>query len=750
MAIKSALKRRFSGGGPIILLLGLLLGSLYLMGGATENSEQFSRIYMPLLVINGLILLLLLGLIAINIGRLIRQYRSRATGSRLTLRLVVMFVALAVTPVSVLYYFSLGFIRHGIDSWFDVRVERVMSDALELSRTTLDWRLRDLMRQTEQMARTISDVAPEQQLHMLNTLRSQQGAWELAISQINGTITGFSNTNPRQLTPTAIDAVVLSQLKGGLAYVALEPGKGVDKELFARLVVSIPASSDNVTPRLLQAIFPVPAGIDTLMERVRHASSQYEQLAFFSGPLKFSFILTLSLVLLLSMFTAIWVAFYLAQRLVAPIRILAIGTRSVAEGDYHRQLPTTVATDDELGFLVKSFNTMMLRIALTREEAERSRLRLESQKRYLETVLGHLSSGVITFDSEGLLLTANTAAEQILGVELISATNTTLANIGQSHEHTQAFVEAQLAQIGAAQEGWQEQVVLYGANGRQVLMCRGVHLPARLVEQQQDTGYVVVFDDVTTLLQAQRDAAWGEVARRIAHEIKNPLTPIRLSAERLRHKYLPTMNEEESQLLDRATHTIVQQVENMKELVKAFADYARAPQLELLPINLNALINEVLELYRSSPRSLILEVNLDPQIGQARQIHADSGRIRQLIHNLIKNAIEAADGENDIHIKVETRQIEGETPQVELSVTDSGPGIPEALLNKIFEPYISTKPKGDGLGLAIVKKIVEEHNGTLWAENLSDGGGARFNIRLPLQLARPPSPQQSDNHEVIG
>ncbi len=749
MAVTTALKRRFSGKTPIVLLLALLLGSLYLMGSATENSEQFGRIYIPLLIINGLILLLLLGLIGVKLGHLIRQYRNHATGSRLTVRLVVMFVVLAVTPVSVLYYFSLGFIRHGIDSWFDVRVEQVMSDALELSRTTLDWRLRDMMRQTEQMARSISETAPQQQLKLLSTLRSQAGAREVAIVQPNGNISDFSNANPSQLTPIAIDATVLAQLKSGLAYVGLEPDKDSNEAPFARLVVNIPASSDDVTPRLLQAIFPVPAGIDVLMERVRHASSQYEQLAFFSGPLKFSFTLTLSLVLLLSMFTAIWVAFYLAQRLVAPIRILAIGTRAVTEGDYHRQLPTTVAADDELGFLVKSFNTMMLRIALAQQEAERSRQNLEGQKGYLETVLGHLSSGVMTFNGEGRLLTANAAAEQILGVELNSSIGTTLTQIGQAHEHSQAFIEMLLIQIGAAHEGWQEQVALYGAGGRQVLMCRGVHLPARRVEKQEDAGYVVVFDDVTALLQAQRDAAWGEVARRIAHEIKNPLTPIRLSAERLRHKYLPTMNEEESQLLDRATHTIIQQVENMKDLVKAFAEYARAPQLELLPLDLNALVNEVLELYRSSPRPLLLEVNLDPQINQSRQISADAGRIRQLIHNLVKNAIEAAEGESDIHIKVETHQIAGEIPQVELSVADSGPGIPDELIDKIFEPYISTKPKGDGLGLAIVKKIVEEHNGTLWAENLS-GGGARFNVRLPLQLARPPLRQQTDNNEVIG
>jgi nitrogen fixation/metabolism regulation signal transduction histidine kinase len=750
MAVTTALKRLFSGKAPIILLLVLLLGSLYLMSGATENSEQFSRIYIPLLIINTLVLLLLVGLIAVNLGRLVRQYRSRATGSRLTARLVVMFVVLAVTPVSVLYYFSLGFIRHGIDSWFDVRVEQAMSDALELSRTTLDWRLRDMLRQTEQMATVVSKSAPEQLPAILDEIRQQLGAREVSLLQRHGDTISFSSTDVGQLTPNRVDPVILAQLEKGLAYVALEPERESASAphggLFARLVVNVPLFSGNAEPRLFQVLFPVPAGINLLMERVQNASSQYERLAFFSGPLKFSFTLTLSLVLLLTMFTAIWVAFYLARRLVAPIRVLAIGTRSVAEGDYRRQLPTTVAAADELGFLVKSFNTMMTRIALAREEAERSRQSLESQKSYLETVLAHLSSGVMTFSGEGRLLTANAAAEQILGVELKSSIGAELAGISQAHEHMQALVEMLLAQIGAGREGWQEQVALYGATGRQVLMCRGVHLPTGLAsEQQEDAGYVVVFDDVTTLLQAQRDAAWGEVARRIAHEIKNPLTPIRLSAERLRHKYLPTMGEEESQLLDRATHTIVQQVDNMKELVKAFADYARAPQLELRPVDLNALVNEVLELYRSASRPLLLEVNLDPQIAQ---INADSGRIRQLIHNLVKNAIEAVEGDGDVRIKVETRRIEGDAPQLELSVTDNGPGIPDELLSKIFEPYVSTKPKGDGLGLAIVKKIVEEHNGALWAENLATGG-ARFNVRLPLQATHTPVRQPTENSNEV-
>ena len=719
----AAVKHFFAGRAPVALLLLLLLGSLYLMSSATENSEEFGRIYIPLLVIIVIELLILAGLIVYNLGRLIRQYRNQATGSRLTVRLVVLFVILAVTPASVLYYFSLGFIRHGIDSWFDVRIEQAMDGALELSRTALDWRMREMMRQAEFIAESVSEMPPGELLLSLNDLRHEMGALELSLLARRGKVLGFSSDEAGQLSPTAVDSIILSQLENGLAYVGLDPGPQPGS-LYARLVVNVPASTLSVEPRILQALFPVPEGIDQLVSDVQSAYSQHEQLVFLSGPLKFSFTLTLSLVLLLSIFTSIWAAFFLARRLVAPVRVLAIGTRAVASGDYHRQLPVTVDSGDELGFLVKSFNTMMARIAGAREEAERSRQRLEEQKSYLETVLGHLSSGVMTFNQNGVLNTANSAAEQIFGIELASCLGVNLEGIARTYVHLKPFTELTQLRIGCEQSDWQEQVVLHGEDGRQVLMCRGVHLPS---QTEQDSGYVVLFDDITALLQAQRDAAWGEVARRIAHEIKNPLTPIRLSAERLRHKYLPTLSEEEGKLLDRSTHTIVQQVETMKEMVKAFSDYARTPQLDLRKVDINGLINEVLALYGNGERSLVIEVSLDPRI---ESVDADSGRMRQLIHNLIKNAIEAVDPAEVIRIHVETQlQESGEQQRIELSVADNGPGISDDMMAKLFEPYVSSKPKGGGLGLAIVKKIVEEHNGAIWAENMASGG-ARFNVRL--------------------
>ena len=734
-----ALRRFFSSQAPILLLIVLLLGSLYLMSSATQNSEQFSRFYIPMLMINMLELLILAGLIMVNLGRLIRQYRNHATGSRLTVRLVVLFVVLAVGPVSVLYYFSLGFVRHGIDSWFDVRVDKALNDALNLSRTALDWRMRDMMRQAEYVADTVSGVPQEELVLSLNEMRHQIGAQEVALLTIQGQPLGFSSDDVSKLAPVPVDRIILSQLENGLAYVGLDP---VADGLYARLVVNVPASEFSPEPRVLQALYPVPEGINALVDSVQAAYAQHERLSFLSGPLKFSFTLTLSIVLLLSIFTAVWAAFFLARRLVAPIRVLAIGTRAVAQGNYHRRLPLKVTPNDELGFLVKSFNTMMGRIARAQDEAQVSQQNLENQKLYLETVLGHLSSGVLTFNQDGVLRTANVATTQILGSDMTSCIGMELSELADTYPHMEDFVAMLDLHIHNQDETWQEQATLFGAEGRQLLMCRGVPLP------EPDSGHVVVFDDVTTLIQAQRDAAWGEVARRLAHEIKNPLTPIQLSAERLRHKYLTMMPKEEGELLDRSTHTIIQQVETMKEMVKAFSDYARTPKLQLRPLDFNALINEVLELYHDERQGLRLVADLDRQLGK---VDVDSGRMRQLLHNLIKNAIEAL-AETEVGlIRVESRLVDALGAQaVELSVEDNGVGIPDAMMAGLFEPYISSKSKGSGLGLAIVKKIVEEHNGVIWAEN-TDSGGARFNIRLPVKVVVKDDEQNNttrDNGEV--
>lgn len=714
----TAMIRRFSTGAvPIVLLFGLLLTSLYLMGRATQNSEEFGRLYVTLLVTNVSLLILLVVLIGANMVRLWRQYRSRTTGVKLTLRLVVMFVVLAMVPVSMVYWFSLDFIKRGIDSWFDVHFEQALEDSLELSRTVLDSRMRDLLRRTEDMTVKVANTPDERALSLLGDLSQGSDAGELTLLTVNGKIIASSSADPARVLPVFPDQAIMLQLRQGITYVGLDqiPGLGLN----IRVVVPV-AGPEN---RMLQALYPVPERLAVLTDNVQSTYARYDRLRYLRGWLKYSFALTLSLVLLLSLLTAVWTAFYAARRLVAPIRTLAIGTRAVASGDYSRRLP--LPSHDEFGVLVQSFNDMTGKIALAQEEARRSQRQVESQRAYLEAVLERLSSGVMVLDGQQVLRTANAAAGHILGVGLNELMGKPLGALAESHAHLDHFVQALRIPLEDGEREWREEVTLFGAGGRQVLICGGASLPG--VADTGD-GYVVVFEDVTALIQAQRDAAWAEMARRLAHEIKNPLTPIRLSAERMRHRYLKDMPPAEAELLDRSTHTIVQQVEAMQEMVKAFSEYARTPKLQRRPLDLNALIDEVLDLYRDhAPVQWVLA--LEPELPP---VEVDSGRFRQLLHNLIKNVLEVLVDRSDGRITIATRRIEESGFLfVELRVADNGPGFPPSLLGTVFEPYVTTKPKGTGLGLAIVKKIVEEHGGMIVAENGDDG--ACMVIRLPLE-----------------
>lgn len=717
---------------PVVLLFSLLLISLYMMNAATQNSQQFSELYALLLIVNILEVLVLGGLIVYNLLRLVRQYRNKATGSRLATRLVVIFVLMSTVPTSVLYYFSLDFIRRGVDTWFDTRIDQALDDALNLSRTALDWRMRDMLRQTHNMADELADRPQQDWVLSLDQLRHHSNALEVGVFYLDGQPQAFVSEDAGRLMPQGIDSSILSQLKNGIEYVGLDPSVEEPFGFSARLVVLMPAMGIEHTPTVLQAIYAVPERIETLGESVQHSYAQYEQMQFMRGPMKTSFTFTLSMVLLLSLFTAIWAAFYFAQRLVAPIRVLAIGTRAVASGDYHRRLPQSVAGNDELGFLVKSFNTMTERIASAQRQADRSRLVVENQKQYLEAVLSHLSSGVITFDQDQVLRTANASADQILGLELSTSLGQNLVALEEQNEILHKLVQALRPHLQEAEPGWQEQVELFGQEGRKVLMCRGVALAGG---QNLDGGHVIVFDDITALLQAQRDAAWGEVARRLAHEIKNPLTPIQLAAERMRHRYLGKLDEEEGALLDRSTHTIVQQVEAMKKMVQAFSDYARSPKLDIRATKLNNLITEILDLYRADQRAHII-ADLDTSI---QEVDIDCGRMRQLLHNLIRNALAACEDQDAAKVQIVSQlNDDGERQTVEISVCDNGIGIADDVLEQLFEPYFTTKPKGGGLGLAIVKKIIEEHNGVIWVER-PESGGACFKLRLPLRA------ENSDN-----
>jgi nitrogen fixation/metabolism regulation signal transduction histidine kinase len=702
--------------------LALLLTSFYLLAVATENSARFGRLYSWLVLVNAVGLVGLSAVIAVNLLQLLKQYRRRVIGAHLTIRLVVMFVILAVAPVSAVYYFSLQFLHRGIESWFDVRVEVALEDALELSRAALNLRMRELLHSMKANARELQDIHDPLNAFTVEDIRARTGATEIALLGQNGRVIAASNTDPTVVVPKLPGEAILLQVRSGEPYVGLDPIGDAGLNLRVVVPVPVPGSTES---HFLQAIFPVPARMSQLADSVQNAFADYNELAFLRGPLKRSFTLTLSLVLLMSLAFAVWAAFFSARRLTAPIRDLAEGTRAVADGDYSKQLPQP--THDELGQLVRSFNDMTQSIASARDAAARSQRQAEAQHAYLETLLSRLSSGVLGLDSDGIMRKVNAAAGQILGVDLTPYLGKPLATVDEASEVLSNFLAAMDGCLKGADEEWRAEITVMAPTGRKILMCRGACLAG------EPGGHVIVFDDVTALIQAQRDAAWGEVARRLAHEIKNPLTPIQLSAERLRRRLLRELDGKDAEVVDRSTHTIVQQVEAMKEMVNAFSQYARPPQLELKEVDLNALIVEVSDLYRHDTTGPTPRLELDPA---SPRVHADPGRLRQVFHNLIKNANEAlahqgkaAGGEPLVVIA--TRQVSGHGAGfVEVEVRDKGPGIDEGLMTHLFEPYVTGKAKGTGLGLAITKKIVEEHGGIIRAQNLASGG-ASMTVLLP-------------------
>ncbi len=711
--------KRWASRGVALVLFATLLTSLWMVADALENSKRFESLYSTLLLINAVAFLALLTLIALNLSDLINAVKKRRAGARLTVSLMILLVILSTMPVLVLYYFSIEFLHQRLDAWLDVKVEQALTDALELSRAALDARLREALQDTKMVAEDLASLTDDVMgVHLSHSL-NRNGAAELTLMTPSGKVLVFSTADDQEgrllLLPNRPNDSVLLQLKQADTYVNLEPlGK---QGLNIRVVVKFKTTQGNQV-RLLQALFPMTERLSQLTNHVQTALVNYKQRLYLQKHFKLNFTLVLSLVLLITLASVVWMAFFAAQRFVAPLSNLADGTRAVAGGNYTKQLPITHF--DELGFLVQSFNDMTRKIAQASDEVKHSQQLADSQRAYLEAVLERLSSGVISLDYEQRLRTVNPAANQILGLPLSHKLGHFFLQLQHEHPALCALCQAIHPYLSDNVHDWREEITLFGTGGRKILICRGTQLSFSSPDQPTG-GYVIVFDDVTTLIQAQREAAWSEVARRLAHEIKNPLTPIQLSAERLQQKLLRKLTPPEAEMLERMTNTIIQQVETMKEMVNAFSEYAKTPKMHWQKLDLNEVIEEVIELYNHLPVPIHLALDDDIPL-----IEADCGRLRQVLHNLIKNAMEVPATDNFITVKTQVVQ---EDNSIELCVQDRGPGVPLELLDKIFEPYVTTKPKGTGLGLAIVKKIIDEHGGIVWIENRQ--GGCVI-IRLPV------------------
>jgi PAS domain S-box-containing protein len=488
----------------------------------------------------------------------------------------------------------------------------------------------------------------------------------------------------------ATDEMML-QLRRGRPYVSLDTDS-VGGYLI-RAAAPLDANGSG-SARVLIALYPVPQQLSQLADTVQRSYTQYANLVQLRRPLKSTFVLILTFVVLMSLIAAVYGAFFAAQRLVQPVQDLIAGTRAVAKGNYDTKLP--LPSRDELGFLVTSFNDMTKRLGRAREETRRSQQAVEAERAGLAVILARLSTGVVSLEADLTVRTANQAASAILGVDLEAAVGKRFdESISDSTLFTQ-FLAALNLHLGAEDLDWREQVELLSDSGKRVLMCACTALPNDLGGAP---GVVLVFDDITTLLQAQRDAAWGEVARRLAHEIKNPLTPIQLSAERMRRKFLGSMNAQDAQILERATHTIVAQVDAMKQMVNAFSEYARAPDMNFSRFDLNQLITEVADLYRAQASAADLKLLLDPLLPM---VSADRVRIRQILNNLVTNSLEALEGRPGACIEIETHVWEDgpkQTASAAIVVTDNGPGFQRDLIGTVFDPYVTSKPKGTGWGL---------------------------------------------------
>lgn len=743
-----ALRWFLAGPWPVIGMFLLLAGSLAIMAEATQSSGHFHRWQWWVASFNGVLALALLALIGLSLSRLIRRLRHREAGSRLSLRMTGMFASFTLIPTAMVFLFSVWLISSGIDSWFDVGVDDTLNKALELSRTSVDMQMRERRSQVERLLQEPIDVGdPEAMVVRMHDLMVQTGALEATLLDSSNKIIASQGEVPDILPdlPGEAQLQLLQESEESGFYMAQEehPEHGTivrilmqvpalrrelpftDQELPLTLNQELPLTLDREMPLTtqelsltLQILYPVSEYMLGLTGSVEKASVTYQSLLEQRTPLKYNLTFVMALAVLLGLLFAMWAALFSAQRILSPISELARGIEAVAVGEYSQRLPA--GRRDELGQLVHSYNDMIERLANARYVAETRRLTIEQQHTYLHTVLEHLSSGVISVDDRNEVITANHAAGSILDLDIERYLRQPLSTLREEHPQLEPLWNLMdHQQYSVADLRRQLQI----NNELKALHCHGAQLP-------NGAGYVVVFEDITDLQQAQRQAAWGEVARRLAHEIKNPLTPIRLSAERMQHRIQPSLAEEDSEILRRATQTIVRQVESMKSMIDEFSEYSAdrfTPEL----LDLNALSMEVIDLYEEDQPKISIRTELSEA---PSWIQGDPDRIRQLLHNLIKNALEAQEEQAEGTIILSTGMQES---TVTLKVRDAGPGFAPEIIARAFEPYVTTKPSGNGLGLAVVYRITEDHQGRIRVYNDPTGGGC-----VEVEFNASPQPPQ--------
>lgn len=729
-------------------------GLLFLLAAASGDTQLFDEYYSWILGTNVVVGIGLFAVVCLLLGRLYSRYRRGRFGSRLMSRLVMNFALMGIVPGIVIYMVSVQFVSRSIESWFNVQVESALESGLKLGRTALESSLQDLRLRTRGVAVDLSEMSDGTIAARLPDIIAREKLGEAMVLSAPGTVIASTQSKLSHLMPDMPSPAMLARARsmGGYGEIEGVPADGgatagPGERLRLRVIVTIRGDGSlqqlRSPQRYLQILQPVPEQLAANAEALRVAYSEYQERALARDGLRQFYLVTLTLVLLLAVFAAMVSAFLLATDLAQPLLLLAEGTKAVAEGNLSPR--PIVATSDELGTLTQSFNAMTMQLADAREAVERNRQALEDAKAYLESVLANLSAGVMVLDDHWRLVTFNASAGRILHQDLMPFLGQPVSGVAGLAAFGEPVIRAftrQRAQWAGEEsdtEGqhWQQQIEIprrvlgQCSDGDITLLARGSTLPVG-----SGTGHVVVFDDITDVISGQRSIAWAEVARRLAHEIKNPLTPIQLSAERLMMKLQSKLEGADAALLERGTNTIVNQVVAMQQMVDNFRDYARTPPPQLAPLDLNGLISEILELYAGGASSDAIRADLQPNLPR---ILGDATQMRQVVHNLLQNAQDAiaesprADAP-DIVIATEAvhyPDADGTArTAVRLSVSDNGPGFDAKLLSRAFEPYVTSKPKGTGLGLAVVRKIIEEHGGRIELQNRKGSPGAKVLILL--------------------
>jgi nitrogen fixation/metabolism regulation signal transduction histidine kinase len=711
----------------LIAAVALSLVLLVLLATATSNTEYFQRAYQWLFWLTVAVTVGLFALIVELLRRLIQRYKRGLFGTRLMARMALSFSLMTLLPVLLIYLVAVAFVGRSIESWFDVPLETALESGLTMGRATLDNMRTDATAKANAMANVLAETSRSSRPAKLIDLSSQNVVRDAALVTGNGQIVSSSGNQFAPLVPDLPSGEQLSRVRLTREYAEFESPQSQNEETNLQLRVIVPVDSLSANPakvQYLQLIEQVPAALAASAEAIEAGRAGYQQLLESRGGLKRLFRVTLTLIFLLTAFAAIAAAFLLSGWLTGPLSMLAAGTRAVAEGDFRPV--KDYSRRSELGVLTQSFNAMTRQLEDARSLVDRNQKELEQVNARLESVLSNLTAGVIVLDSDFRISLVNQGAERMLGISTFEHVDQAISDVAPLASIAGQIRQAFSEQAQAGEASWQRQFTL---GQPEIMIGEGEQKGARLqagqtiaargsILPEQRIGYVIVFDEITELVSAQRANTWAEVARRLAHEFKNPLTPIQLSAERMQFKLAPKLDEKDAAMLERSSTTIVNQVGALKVMLDEFREYARLPAAHLEPLDLNGLIEDVLGLYQTSGPGVIPLAGLGENLPS---VMGDQTQLRQLVHNLIKNALEAVEDHPDPLLEIETAQITtgGGQSAVRLTVRDNGPGFPAKLLGRLFEPYVSSKLKGTGLGLAIVKKIADEHGARIEAINLA-------------------------------